>query len=157
LAKVHELKDVEVTIRRGGEKAPLAVLKPKGTVTAVEPRVIMSGRARGAVLEWRSPANCDIAIAMEGLHNYFDDSHAGETLTVLHVQAGKSVELIAPVRIRDRTAWTPVVVKKVQVKKGGKIQFYVSGSESLIRLFAYSARHPHDECIWHSSRVLAGW
>ena len=132
LSKIHLLKDVEVSIRHGGEKSPLAVLKPKSTAMSVEARVILNARGIAAILEWRSPADGEVSIAMEGTHQYHDDTHPGETLRILHVQAGKTTELMPLTRFAARNTWLPVVVKKVEIKRGDKIQFYETGSDSLL-------------------------
>jgi len=132
LSTLHRIRDYEVSIRRSGDKAPLAVLKPKGNTTAADAQVIVYGvHGSAAVLEWRAPVTGVVSIDMAARHRWFDDSHPGERLCIQHVQAGGTKELMAWTGVRDRVNWLPVVVKDVAVKAGDRIQFHVTGSDTL--------------------------
>ncbi len=132
LSMLHRIRDYEVSIRRAGDKAPLAVFKPKGTATAADAQVIMYGaHGSAAILEWRAPVAGVVSIDMAARHRYHDDSHPGERLCIQHVQAGVTKELMAWTPVRARVNWLPVVVKDVAVNAGDRIQFHVTGSDTL--------------------------
>ncbi|MCY3018164.1 MAG: hypothetical protein NTW87_03910, partial [Planctomycetota bacterium] len=129
LSKLQLFQEVEVTIRRGGQKSTIAVLKAKSTSALPEARLcFQSAGVNSTILEWRAPVDGKVSVNMEGAHDLNWGSavngHPGETMQVFLVQDGKTRELTPRVDFTQYGVWVPLVVTNVDVRQGDKIQFY---------------------------------
>lgn len=129
LSQLHLFDKAEVTIRRGGEKSSVAVLKFKSASALPEARLgFQSAGVNATILEWRAPVDGKVSVNMEGAHDLNWGSavngHPGETMQVFLVQDGKTRELTPRVEFTQYGVWVPLVVENVDVRQGDKIQFY---------------------------------
>jgi hypothetical protein len=122
---VNAVKELDLTLRKGGATKPLLTLKPR---SADLPEAVLNFHTlagNGVVLEWLAPADGNVDLDMEAAHWYGPSKHAdGEAMTVFHVRDGVSSVLMPRTHYFETKVWKPIKIDGIDIKKGDRIQFY---------------------------------